>query len=127
MARDLLVAHRTDDDGGGRGFHWPRPQRFNCAIDWFDAIARGTTRIALRIVGDGGLDAQLSFDELRGRSNFLADQLRSLGVRRGDRILLMLGNVPALWELTLACMKSGCPIIPTTTLLMPADLRDRVE
>ena len=39
----------------------------------------------------------------------------------------MLGNVPALWELTLACMKLGCPIIPTTTLLMRADLRDRVE
>ena len=43
------------------------------------------------------------------------------------RVLLMLGNVPALWELTLACIKLGCPIIPTTTLLMPADLRDRVE
>ena len=70
---------------------------------------------------------QLTFDELRQRSNFLAAQLRSLGVVRGDRVLLMLGNVPQLWELTLACMKLGCPIIPTTTLLMPADLRDRVE
>ena len=37
------------------------------------------------------------------------------GVVRGDRVLLMLGNVPALWELTLACMKLGCPLIPTTT------------
>ncbi len=126
-ARDFLIAHRTDYEGACRGFEWPRPERFNWAIDWFDAIARGNTRIALRIVGDGGLDAQLSFDELRGRSNFLADRLRSRGVKRGDRILLMLGNVPALWELTLACMKLGCPIIPTTTLLLPAELRDRVE
>jgi acetyl-CoA synthetase len=39
----------------------------------------------------------------------------------------MLGNVPALWELTLACMKLGCPIIPTTTLLMRSDLRDRLD
>ena len=126
-ARDFLVAHRTDYDGACRGFEWPRPERFNWAIDWYDAIARSNTRTALRIVGDGGLDAQLTFDELRRRSNFLAEELRSLGVVRGDRVLLMLGNVPALWELTLACMKLGCPIIPTTTLLMSSDLRDRVE
>jgi acetyl-CoA synthetase len=69
----------------------------------------------------------LTFDGLLRRSNFLAARLRSLGVARGERVLLMLGNVPALWELTLACMKLGCPIIPTTTLLMPSDLRDRLE
>ena len=39
----------------------------------------------------------------------------------------MLGNVPVLWELTLACMKLGCPVIPTTTLLMPSDLADRLQ
>jgi acetyl-CoA synthetase len=127
QARDFLLAHRTDYEGACRGFQWPRPERFNWAIDWFDSLALGNTRTALRIVGDGDLDAQLSFDELRRRSNFLAAELRSLGVVRGDRVLLMLGNVPPLWELTLACMKLGCPIIPTTTLLMPADLRDRVE
>ena len=126
QARDTLIAHRTDYEGACREFRWPRPERFNWALDWFDVIGRGNSRTALRIVGDGGLDVQLSFDDLRRRSNFVAAHLRSLGVRRGDRILLMLGNVPALWELTLACMKLGCPIIPTTTLLMPADLRDRV-
>jgi acetyl-CoA synthetase len=126
-ARDFLIAHRTDYEGASRGFEWPRPERFNWALDWFDCIARGNTRTALRIVGDDGLDAQLTFDELRRRSNFLAAQLRSLGIVRGDRVLLMLGNVPALWELTLACMKLGCPIIPTTPLLMPVDLQDRVE
>ncbi|HEY2402302.1 MAG TPA: hypothetical protein VGI23_18245, partial [Steroidobacteraceae bacterium] len=89
QARDFLVAHRTDYEGACRGFQWPRPERFNWDIDWFDAIALGNTRTALRIVGDGELDAQLSFDELRRRSNFLAEELRSLGVVRGDRVLLM--------------------------------------
>jgi acetyl-CoA synthetase len=126
-ARDFLIARRTDYDEACRGFEWPRLERFNWALDWFDCIARGNTSMALRIVGDGGLDAQLTFEELRRRSNFLAAELRSLGIVRGDRVLLMLGNVPALWELTLACMKLGCPIIPTTTLLMPVDLQDRVE
>jgi acetyl-CoA synthetase len=125
-ARDLLLARRTDYAAACREFQWPRPERFNWAVDWFDAIARDNSRTALRIVGDAGLDVQLTFDELRRRSNFLAAHLRSLGIAQGDRVLLMLGNVPALWELTLACMKLGCPIIPTTTLLMPDDLEDRV-
>ncbi|MFK5065588.1 AMP-dependent synthetase, partial [Klebsiella pneumoniae] len=84
QARDFLIAHRTDYEGACRGFRWPRPARFNWAIDWFDSIALGNPRPALRIVGDGGLDVQLSFDDLRRRSNFLAAELRSLGVVRGD-------------------------------------------
>jgi acetyl-CoA synthetase len=125
-ARDLLIAHRTDYQAACREFRWPRLEYFNWAIDWFDAIARGNMRTALRIVGAGELDTRYTFEALRRRSNFLAEQLRSAGVARGDRVLVMLGNVPALWELTLACMKLGCPISPTTTLLMPADLQDRV-
>jgi acetyl-CoA synthetase len=126
QARDLLVTHRTDYERASREFRWPRPERFNWALDWFDVIARGNLSTGLRIVGDGGLDVSLSFDWLRQRSNLLAGHLRSLGLSRGDRILIMLGNVPALWELTLAAIKLGCPLIPTTTLLSEADLRDRL-
>jgi acetyl-CoA synthetase len=126
QARDTLIAHRTDYERAVAEFSWPRPQQFNWALDWFDVIARNNSRPALRIVGDGGRDVSLSFEELRQRSNRLANRLRSLGLRRGDRILLMLGNVPNLWELMLAAIKLSCPVIPTTTLMMAADLRDRV-
>src|SRR5512138_2413505 len=126
QARDTLIAHRTDYERALAAFSWPRPQQFNWALDWFDVIARDNSRPGLRIVGDGGRDISLSFEELRQRSNRLANHLRSLGLERGDRILLMLGNVPNLWELMLAAIKLSCPVIPTTTLMMPADLRDRV-
>jgi acetyl-CoA synthetase len=126
QARDLLVEHRADYDRAVKAFAWPRFEQFNWALDWFDVIARDNARTALRIVGDAG-DTSLSFEELRQRSNRLANHLRSLGLRRGDRILLMLGNVTNLWELMLASIKLSCPIIPTTTLMMPEDLRDRVE
>jgi acetyl-CoA synthetase len=53
--------------------------------------------------------------------------LRALGVDRGDRILLMLGNVAPLWETMLAAMKLGAVVIPATTLLTPGDLADRFE
>ena len=57
----------------------------------------------------------------------MAGWLREQEVRRGDRVLLMLGNVAPLWELTLAAAKIGAVIIPATTLLGPADLADRIE
>src|ERR1700729_3193421 len=49
------------------------------------------------------------------------------GCRRGDRVLLMLGNVVPLWEIMLAAIKLGAVIIPASTLLQPADLADRVS
>jgi len=125
-ARDFLIAHRTDYERAYAGFQWPRFEHFNWALDWFDVIARDNSRTALRIVGADGRDQRLSFEDLRRRSNQLATRLRAMGLKRGDRVLLMLGNVPALWELMLAAIKLGCPIIPTTTLMMPEDLRDRV-
>ena len=126
QARDTLIEHRTDYERAVATFSWPRLQQFNWALDWFDVIARDNQRPALRIVGDAGREVSLSFEELRQRSNRLANHMRALGLRRGDRILLMLGNVPNLWELMLAAIKLSCPIIPTTTLMMPNDLRDRV-
>src|SRR6202035_1079851 len=50
-----------------------------------------------------------------------------LGVRRGDHVLLMLGNIVPLWEVMLAAMKLGAVIIPASTLLQPADLEDRIS
>jgi len=123
--RNKLLAGRTNYERAYANFTWPCFTHFNWAVDWFDVIARGNDRVALRIVGDGS-DTALTFEQLRQRSNRLANYLRALGLRRGDRILLMLGNVPQLWELMLAAMKLNCPVIPTTTLMMPNDLRDRV-
>ena len=61
------------------------------------------------------------------RSNRVANWLRERGVKRGDRMLLMLGNVVPLWELTLAAIKLGAVVSPATTLLSAADLADRVQ
>src|SRR5262249_38068683 len=60
------------------------------------------------------------------RSHQVASFLRSQGVGRGDPILLMLGNVPALWEVMLAAIKLGAILIPSTTLLTRDDLLDRL-
>ena len=128
-ARDVLLAHRSDYATACAKFEWPRPEEFNFAIDWFDAVlaAERTDRAALRLIEPDGSAASYTFGELSRRSDRLAGWLRAQGVGRGTRVLVVLGNQVELWESTLALMKLGAVIIPGTTLLSPSDLRDRVE
>src|ERR1700749_3680271 len=127
-ARDFLFAHRTDYQTAHTEFRWPALENFNYALDWFDAeLARGASpdRLALKIVV--AVAATATFGELSERSSRISNGLRALGVKRGERILLMLGNIVPLWEVMLAAMKLGAVIIPASTLLQPLDLADRVS
>jgi acetyl-CoA synthetase len=128
-ARDFLLIHREDYPAAYAGFQWPKLDRFNWALDWFDQIALGDrgSQTALWVVYEDGRETKLSFAELSRRSSRIANYFRGLGVRRGDRILVILGNVPQLWETLLASMKLGAVVIPATTLLTAADLADRIE
>src|SRR5436190_5207596 len=131
-ARAFLLEHRTDYDAAVKGFRWPDSVPFNWALDWFDAeLARdpeSRDRAALWIV-DAGSDREtkLSFGELSQRSNRVANFLRAQGLKRGDHLLLLLGNVVPLWETMLAAMKLGVVVIPATTLLTPDELSDRLD
>src|SRR3982074_591966 len=131
-ARSFLLKHRTDYDAAVKGFRWPDPVPFNWALDWFDAeLARASEskdRPALWIVDAGSnRETKLSFEALSRRSNQVANFLRAQGLKRGDHLLLLLGNVIPLWETTLAAMKLGVVVIPATTLLTPDELRDRLD
>lgn len=132
-ARAFLLENRTDYAAAVAGFRWPDEVEFNWALDWFDAaLARAPDsrdRLALWIVDVAatGTETKLTFAELSRRSNRLANLLRARGLRRGDRLLLLLGNVAPLWETMLAAMKLGVVVIPATTLLTADELRDRLE
>src|SRR5215472_15760492 len=126
-ARDLLLQHREDYPAAVREFSWPQFGEFNWALDWFDVIAaEHPGQEALRLVTEDGVTAR-TYGELTVRSNQLASWLRTLGAKRGDRLLLMLGNVAPLWEVILAAVKLGMVIIPASTLLGPEDLADRID
>src|SRR4051812_18710124 len=131
-ARAFLLHNRTDYETAVKGFRWPDPIPFNWALDWFDAElaanADSKDRPALWIV-DAAQDRQtkLSFGALSRRSNQVANFLRAQGLKRGDHLLLLLGNVVPLWETMLAAIKLGVVVIPATTLLTADELRDRLD
>ncbi len=131
-ARAFLLKHRIDYDAAVKGFRWPDPVPFNWALDWFDAeLARNPEskdRPALWIVhAASDRETRLSFEALSRRSNQVANFLKAQGLKRGDHLLLLLGNVIPLWETMLAAMKLGVVVIPATTLLTPDELRDRLD
>lgn len=131
-ARAFLLKHRTDYDAAVAGFRWPDKVPFNWALDWFDvglADAPGSSdRVALWIVDTAtSTETKLTFNALSRRSNQTANFLRDLGLKRGDHLLLLLGNVVPLWETMLAAMKLGVIVIPATTQLTPDELRDRLD
>ncbi|AMB59716.1 AMP-binding protein [Microterricola viridarii] len=132
-ARDQLLELRSDGAAARAEFRWPDVgPDFNWAQHWFDALAAGpdgtgNDGTALWIVEEDGSEARYSFAELRERSDRLANWLRAEGVRPGDAVMLMLGNRVELWDSMLAVLKLGAVILPSSVVLGPADLTDRVE
>ncbi len=126
-ARDFLQLHREDYETACREFRSPRLKEFNWALDFFDHQARGNQAPALWVVDEDGGEQKISFAEMAERSNRVANYLRALGVKRGERLLLMLPNRVELWEIMLGCIKLGVVMVPTTLLATPDDLADRME
>jgi acetyl-CoA synthetase len=129
-ARDRLLALRDDYAQAHAEFEWPRLAEFNFATDWFDHLAADPERRAqpaLVIVEQDGTSVRRTFAELAESSRRVASWLHEQGVRRVDHLIIMLGNQVELWELILACIRLGAVMIPTTTLMGPRDLQDRIE
>ncbi|TFV94811.1 AMP-dependent synthetase [Oxalobacteraceae bacterium OM1] len=126
-ARDFLLQHREDYETAYRDYRAPELTAFNWALDVFDVQAQGNRTPALWVVEEDGREQKISFAEMAERSNRVANWLRRVGVRRGDRVLLMLPNRVELWETMLAGIKLGAVLVPTTMLVTPDDLADRLE
>ena len=126
--RDLLFAHATDYAGARDGFAWPEVTEFNFALEWFDVVAtENPARPAVQIVSADLSVQEWTYGDLSARSDQVATWLTDLGIRRGDHVIVMLGNTIELWEVMLAITKIGAVSIPTSTLLSASDLAYRIE
>ncbi|MCC2960486.1 AMP-binding protein [Massilia sp. IC2-278] len=127
QARDFLQQHRTDYDTAYAGYQTPQFDNFNWALDFFDQEAKDNQTPALWVMEEDGSEQKVSYADMAARSSQVAQYLEDCGVKRGDRVLLMLPNRVELWEIMLAGIKLGAVLVPTTMLVSTADLQDRME
>jgi hypothetical protein len=104
------------------------PEVYNYARDVVDAwAAREPDKLALRAVGPDGGDARhFSFADLAASSDRAANFLTAQGVRKSDRVLVMLPRIPEWYDVVLGCIKLGAVPMPATTLLTPRDVAYRI-
>ena len=105
------------------GFEWQIPETFNFGRDVVDEIARSEPdALALIWCNQSGRERRYTFGEIARRTNQLAVLLSAEGVRRGDRVLVMLPRVPQ-WQIAMVgCLKLGAVPVPCIEMLTEKDV-----
>ncbi len=108
-------------------FRWHIPTTFNIGVDVCDRHANDPSRLALLYEDDTGHVSTHTFAEFRARSNQLAHTLSRLGIRRGDRVGVILSQRPETAVVHLAAYKLGAIALPLSTLFGPEALDYRLR
>nr|WP_238134333.1 AMP-binding protein [Calderihabitans maritimus] len=103
------------------------PEYFNFTRDVFDKWAADPDKLALWWVDDGGNEKKFTFRELSLRSKKLANVLKKHGIKRGDRVFLLLPRIPEWWESMLALLRIGAVVMPGTSQLTAKDIKYRFD
>ena len=119
--------HMTDYEAERRNFHLEVPEYFNFATEVIGKWASDPHKLAMLWVGPNGERRQLTFAHFAEYSSRAANAFAALGIKKGDRVLVMLPRIPEWWESVLGLMKLGAVPIPCTTLLTPKDIQFRAE
>ena len=99
------------------------PENFNFAYDVVDEVAAANPdKIALVWCDDKGGNKVFTFGQLKHFSDKTANFFSSLGIRRGDPVMLVLKRRFEFWFCILALHKIGAIAIPATHLLTPKDI-----
>lgn len=102
------------------------PENFNFAYDVVDAwAAEEPDKPALLWTNEAGEEIQFSFRDMKEASDRTASFFQSLGIGRGDMVMLILKRHYQFWFSILALHKLGAVAIPATHLLMPKDIEYR--
>jgi acyl-coenzyme A synthetase/AMP-(fatty) acid ligase len=119
--------HMTDYGAERRSFHLEVPEYFNFATEVIDKWASDPNKLGMLWIGAHGEERHITFAQFAERSSRAANAFAKLGIKKGDRVLVMLPRIPEWWESVLGLMKIGAVPIPCTTLLTPKDIQYRAE
>ena len=104
------------------------PENFNFAYDVMDAWAEeAPNKLALLWTNDKGEERRLTFKEIKEESDKVASFFQSLGIGKGDMVMLILKRRLEFWTSMIAIHKIGAIAIPATFLLTAKDIIYRCE
>lgn len=121
------VQYATYDDFNKK-FQITKPECFNFAYDVADRIAaEEPDRLAVLWTDESGQCIRYTFGELMEESNRAANWFTSLGIVKGDRVMLVLRRHLQFWPILMALHKIGAVAVPATHLLTEKDVIYRVN
>ncbi len=127
VAKDFIEAEE-DADGVLQHLNFKNTERFNFAFDVVDAIGRkDPEKLAMVHVAKDMTERHFTFKDIKDASSQTANYFASLGIQRGDRVMLVLKRHYQFWFSILALHKIGAVAIPATNQLMEHDFSYRFE
>ena len=88
-----IQANMSDYEAERQSFRWEAPEHFNFAVDVVGKWAADPKKEAMWWLGPNGEERHITFAEFHRRSNQAADAFGKLGIKQGDRVLVMLPRV----------------------------------
>ena len=123
-----LLPRLSNYDDIYRQFRWHVPARYNIGVDVCDRwAAREPDRLAILHVHPDGRQDAVSYGALRETSNRLANVLHAHGTARGDRVAIMLPQMPEVAAAHIAIYKLGAVALPIAALFGPDALSYRLQ
>lgn len=118
----MQLPEMKDYDECARNFRWQLPQTFNFGADVVDAQARRNDKLALIWCNDAGEERRFLFSDISRLSSQLANLMLAQGLKKGDRVLVVLPRIPEWQVAMVACFKAGLIAIPCVEMLTAKDI-----
>ncbi len=117
-----------DENGVLTGIHFADADQYNFAFDTVDAIARkDPSKLAMVHIANDMTERRFTFKDMKDASSQSANYFKSLGIRRGDRVMLVLKRHYQFWFAILGLHKLGAIAIPATNQLVEHDFTYRFQ
>jgi len=123
LAIEKFIKVTTDAQGVPDSVDFINADNYNFAFDTIDRIAEThPDKEAIIYVGEGFKEKRITYRDLKRASNRCANYLTSLGIKKGDKVMLILKRHWQFWYIILGLNKIGAVAIPATNQLKPHDL-----
>ena len=123
-----FIEPQEDEEGVLQSIAFKNTERFNFAFDMVDAMADlHPDKLALLHIDRDKNERRFSFEDMSKKSSRAANYFKSLGIRKGDRVMLVLRRNWQFWIAILALHKLGAIVIPATDQLLEKDFEYRFK